>query len=78
MENNPLNNVSMFDTWIQDWMIKNPPAANLQEASDVKGTAEILMDFFLNSSDNSIGPDELNQMLKQNKYVFAEGGWLVV
>lgn len=77
MANNTLNPVSMFETWIKDWIDKNPPAANLQEASDVKGSAEILMDYYLNTNDNSIGADELNKILLQNKYVF-EGGWLVI
>ena len=70
--------ISVWESWITDWMALNPKADNMEECNDIISTQEILHKLFLQTGENSISIDTIHTVMLEQDYVFESGGWLVV
>ena len=74
------NNIklSVWDSWIADWMAQNPKAESMEQCNDIISTQEILHTLFLQTGENSVSIDTIHTIMLQHDYIFESGGWLVV
>lgn len=72
------SNISVWESWIADWMAQNPKADSMEECNDIISTQELLHTLFLQTGENSIPIDTIHQVMLEHDYIFESGGWLVV
>lgn len=68
---------SIFDTWMNDWVQRNPPADTIEACTDVVSTAEIKHQLYLETQ-HVCHENEIHDYLGHKEYTYQNGGWLVL
>ncbi len=68
---------SIFNTWMNDWVERNPPSESIEVCADIVNTSEIKHQLFLETH-HECHEKEIHDYLTEKQYTYQNGGWLVL